>query len=53
LIELHGDDLRDEPLMKRKQQLAKLLGSGPDAIVYNEHLEQDGAAGSNTPAGWA
>ena len=44
LIELHGDDLRDEPLSKRKQLLAKILGSGPDAIVYNEHLEQDGAA---------
>ena len=44
LIELQGDDLRDEPLSKRKQRLAKILESGPDAIVYNEHLEQDGAA---------
>ena len=44
LIELQGDDLRDEPLSKRKQRLAKILRSGPDAIVYNEHLEQDGAA---------
>ena len=44
LIELHGDDLRDEPLSKRKQRLAKILDSGPDAIVYNEHLEHDGAA---------
>ena len=38
LIELLGDDLRDEQLSKRKQQLAKILGSSADAIVYNEHL---------------
>ena len=44
LIELDGDDLRDEPLSKRKQRLAKMLGNGPEAIVYNEHLEHDGAA---------
>ena len=44
LIELQAADLRDEPLLKRKQWLAKILGSGPDAIVYNEHLEQDGPA---------
>jgi bifunctional non-homologous end joining protein LigD len=30
--------------MKRKQQLAKILGSGPDAILYNEHLDHDGPA---------
>ena len=44
LIELQSDDLRDEPLSKRKQRLAKILGSGPDAIVYNEHLDHDGVA---------
>jgi hypothetical protein len=28
LIELQGEDLRDEPLLKRKQRLAKILASG-------------------------
>jgi bifunctional non-homologous end joining protein LigD len=44
LIELQGDDLRDEPLLKRKQRLAKILANDPEAIVYNEHLDHDGPA---------
>ena len=43
LIELQGDDLRNDKLITRKQTLAKLLASQSDAIVYNEHLEHDGA----------
>jgi bifunctional non-homologous end joining protein LigD len=43
LIELQGDDLRNDPLLTRKRQLAKILGKGVGAIVYNEHVEQDGA----------
>ena len=42
-IELQGDDLRDAKLVTRKQTLAKLLSRADDAIVYNEHLEDDGA----------
>jgi hypothetical protein len=34
VIELQGDDLRDEPLLKRKQRLAR----GGEAITLNEHL---------------
>jgi bifunctional non-homologous end joining protein LigD len=44
LIHLQDDDLRNEPLLKRKHRLAKMLGNGGDAIAYNEHLEQDGQA---------
>ena len=44
LIELQGEDLRDEPLLERKQRLAKTLANGAAAIVYNEHLEHNGAA---------
>jgi ATP-dependent DNA ligase len=44
LIELQADDLRDEPLERRKQRLAKMLARGGAAITYNEHLSQDGPA---------
>jgi bifunctional non-homologous end joining protein LigD len=43
LIELQGDDLRNDKLITRKQIFAKLLASQSDAIVYNEHLEHDEA----------
>src|SRR3954467_13566686 len=43
LIELQDDDLRDEPLLKRKHRLAKMLRNG-GAISYNEHIDQDGPA---------
>ena len=43
MIELQGDDLRDEPLLKRKQRLAKILARGGEAITFNEHLNHDGA----------
>jgi bifunctional non-homologous end joining protein LigD len=52
LIEAQGEDLRDEPLLKRKQRLAKILASGPEAIAYNEHLEHDGSAVFES-VGWA
>jgi bifunctional non-homologous end joining protein LigD len=41
LIELQGEDLRDEPLERRKQRLNKILPRG-EAITYNEHLDHDG-----------
>jgi ATP-dependent DNA ligase len=52
LIELQGDDLRKEPLFNRKQRLVQLLGPGPQAIVYNEHITHDGPTLS-TPAALA
>jgi bifunctional non-homologous end joining protein LigD len=44
LIELQGDDLRNEPLLRRKQRLAKILARADGAIVYNEHVDHDGPA---------
>ena len=42
LIELNGDDLRNEKLADRKQRLAKILAKATDAIQYSEHLDHDG-----------
>lgn len=43
LLELDGDNLRREPLVNRKATLNSLLkGAGP-GILYDEHLEGDGA----------
>jgi bifunctional non-homologous end joining protein LigD len=39
LIELDGDDLRREPLEKRKATLARLLARAGFAVRLNEHLE--------------
>ncbi|MGC2812517.1 MAG: hypothetical protein WA303_19370 [Bradyrhizobium sp.] len=45
LIELQGNDLRNDKPITRKQTLARMLSdnSTDNAIVYNEHLEHDGA----------
>jgi bifunctional non-homologous end joining protein LigD len=43
LLELDGQDLRREPLRTRKSTLLSLLKGAPAGIVYNEHLEGDGA----------
>jgi hypothetical protein len=42
LIELNVDDLRREPLERRKAALAKLLRSAGSGVQLNEHLEADG-----------
>ena len=44
LIEQDGDDLRDLPLIERKQRLKKLIGKARHAILFTEHLIGDGAA---------
>lgn len=44
LIEHQGDDLRDLPLMARKQRLARLLGKADSALRFNEHLAHDDGA---------
>ena len=42
LIELDGGDLRDLPLIERKQRLARLLGRAKrQAICFNEHMADD------------
>jgi ATP-dependent DNA ligase len=42
LIELQADDVRDQPLRRRKHLLAKILTGGSDAIAYNEHFSHEG-----------
>ena len=44
LLELDGQDLRREPIEKRKVLLAKLLKGSHVSIVLNEHFDEDGAA---------
>src|SRR4051794_22394187 len=44
LLELQADDLRDEPLERRKQRLHNMLAGGAEAITYNEHLTHEGRA---------
>jgi bifunctional non-homologous end joining protein LigD len=43
LLELDGEDLRREPIEKRKQLLKGLLRGSHLSIVLNEHFEEDGA----------
>jgi bifunctional non-homologous end joining protein LigD len=43
LLQHDGADLRDLPLIERKQRLARLLGSARrQANCFNEHLTDDG-----------
>ena len=43
LLELDGQDLRREPIEKRKALLAKLLKGQQSSLVLNEHYEEDGS----------
>ncbi len=43
LIELNGNDLRREPLEKRKAALTRLLVRAHHGVHLNEHLEAEGA----------
>jgi ATP-dependent DNA ligase len=38
LLELNGDDLRREPLIRRKATLANVLARVRDGLELNEHL---------------
>jgi bifunctional non-homologous end joining protein LigD len=42
-LELDGEDLRPIPLEQRKARLRKVLSRRRAGIVYNEHLDGDGA----------
>jgi bifunctional non-homologous end joining protein LigD len=42
LIELNGDDLRREPLERRKTTLGRLLAHAGHGVQLNEHLEAEG-----------
>jgi bifunctional non-homologous end joining protein LigD len=43
LLELDGEDLRHEPIEKRKELLADLLDGSHVSLVFNECFEEDGA----------
>lgn len=44
LMRLDGEDLRDEPLVERKQKLRELLGDQPEnsALRYSDHFVEPG-----------
>jgi bifunctional non-homologous end joining protein LigD len=42
LIELDGEDLRWQPVERRKAALADLLRDTRDGIAFNQHFEADG-----------
>ena len=44
LLALDGDDLRDEPLERRKELLAELLAGAPDDVRYSQHVRGNGEA---------
>jgi len=42
LIELNGEDLRREPIERRKAALAKLLRHAKGGLLLNEHIDEPG-----------
>jgi bifunctional non-homologous end joining protein LigD len=42
VIELNGDDLRRDPLQRRKATLEIILAKAGGGIRFNEHIEADG-----------
>ena len=42
-MNIDGDDLREQPLLARRKALARLLRRSQDGIVFNEHMEEEGA----------
>jgi bifunctional non-homologous end joining protein LigD len=43
VLEIDGDDLRQEPLERRKARLEKVLARAGAGIQFNEHADLDGA----------
>jgi bifunctional non-homologous end joining protein LigD len=42
LIELDGEDLRHEPIERRKAALAKLIRRAKTGLVLNDHIDEPG-----------
>jgi hypothetical protein len=42
LIELDGDDLRHQPIERRKAELAKLIRRAKAGLVLNGHIDEPG-----------
>jgi bifunctional non-homologous end joining protein LigD len=43
LLEIDGQDLKRDPLLTRKATLQSLLKGASHGVLYNEHMEGDGA----------
>jgi bifunctional non-homologous end joining protein LigD len=43
VLEIDGDDLRDQPLIERRERLRKLLARRNDGVQFVEHLQGHGA----------
>jgi hypothetical protein len=52
LIELSGEDLRREPLERRRATLDVLIGRRLVGIRFNEHIEEDGPIVFKHVANW-
>ncbi len=44
ILAYDGEDLRDIPLIKRKQTLEKILKNSPKSLIYSTHVEGQGKA---------
>jgi bifunctional non-homologous end joining protein LigD len=42
LLWLNGRDLRDQPLLKRKEILRSIIRASPSRILYSDHLDREG-----------
>jgi bifunctional non-homologous end joining protein LigD len=42
ILWLDGDDLRDRPLLERKQILRQITSAGPGRLLYVDHIEAEG-----------
>src|SRR5579859_7548804 len=42
-LELDGEDLRERPLLARRDALERLLRGSPNGIVFNEHIAEEGS----------
>jgi len=48
-----GKDLRDTPLIERKEALKEILDRAPSALAYVEYLESDGRRMFEHVVSWA
>ncbi len=42
LLWLNGRDLRDQPLLKRKELLRSIIPAAPSRVLYSDHLDREG-----------
>lgn len=42
LLWLNGRDLRDQPLLKRKEILRSIIPAAPSRVLYSDHLDREG-----------